>query len=246
MVSLARVNWTEEELLLVLAKYCEIPFGRIHSRNPEIIALAQNIGRTPSAIAMKMVNFASLDPTIEARGMPNVSKLDREIWEKFFTNIDHYLSHPSSRDKGFEEPPQESFLYDRDFGAEDAFGVAAARQGQQKFRKIVLASYEGRCAVSGLADTRLLVASHIAPWASVKDRRLDPRNGICLSALWDKAFDNGLVSLSDNFDLLFSESVSRETRQKIESMGSKFNPPSKFKPDTVLLAAHRERFGIAG
>lgn len=217
----------------------------MHSNNPEIIALAKTIDRTPSAVAMKMVNFASLDPTISAKGMSNVSKLDREVWDKFFANIDEYLSSTQSSDDGFGERPQEIFVPTDDFGADDILVVAIARQGQQKFRKMVLASYDNRCAISGLGDQRLLIASHIAPWAALKNRRLDPRNGICLNALWDRAFDRGLVSLTDNLELVFSEKLSSLTREKLESTGSQFQPPSKFGPDTELLAAHRKRFGFS-
>jgi hypothetical protein len=73
---------------------------------------------------------------------------------------------------------------------------------------------------------------------------MDPRNGICLNALWDKAFDRGLVSLTDNLQLIFSEKLSHLTREKLESTGNRFQPPSKFGPDTELLAAHRKRFGF--
>jgi hypothetical protein len=217
----------------------------MHSKNPEIAKLAERIDRTPSAVAMKMVNFASLDPTVSAKGMSNVSRLDREVWEKFFANIDGYLAVArSTQHDGFGEKPQEVFIPVDDFSADDILISATARQGQHTFRKMILASYENRCAISGLNDQRLLIASHIAPWASLKNRRMDPRNGICLNALWDKAFDRGLVSLTDNLELVFSDKLSNLTREKLESTGNHFNPPSKFGPDTELLAAHRKRFGF--
>ena len=55
-------GWTRDELLVAFNLYCKTPFGRLHQRNPEIIRLASALGRTPSALAMKLVNFASLDP----------------------------------------------------------------------------------------------------------------------------------------------------------------------------------------
>jgi hypothetical protein len=57
-------KWTPEQLKLAFFLYCQLPFGKLHSRNPEIVKLARIIGRTPSAVAMKLVNFASLDPAI--------------------------------------------------------------------------------------------------------------------------------------------------------------------------------------
>jgi len=240
---MARVNWMEGELLKLLIVYCELPFGRMHARNPAIVGLAQRLGRTPSAVALKMVNFASLDPTIQQKGMSNVSKLDREVWNKFLKNIDYYLSSESSIHGELQEP--QSVVTDLSYFGSDIAILTTARQGQQRFRKVILASYENRCAISGLADEQLLVASHIAPWAELENRRLDPRNGICLNALLDRAFDRGIISLSDSYEVLFSERVSDDTRTKLRSMGQKFSPPSKFLPDTDLLRAHRDKFGFA-
>jgi putative restriction endonuclease len=83
--------WTREELILAINLYCKIPFGKIHQRNSEIIHLASLINRTPGSVALKMVNFASLDPSLKARGIKgasNASKLDSEIWNEFFNAWD--------------------------------------------------------------------------------------------------------------------------------------------------------------
>ena len=61
-------NWSSEQLNLAFHFYCQTPFGKLHSRNPQIIELAELIGRTPNALAMKLVNFASLDPSITSTG----------------------------------------------------------------------------------------------------------------------------------------------------------------------------------
>ena len=65
---MATIRWTKEQLKLAFHLYCQLPFGKLHQRNPEIIKLANMIGRTPSAVAMKLVNFASLDPAITGTG----------------------------------------------------------------------------------------------------------------------------------------------------------------------------------
>lgn len=77
-------KWTEEELLDVLDLYANTEFGQIHSRNKHIVSLASKIERTPSAVALKMLNFASLDPRLEQKGMANASALDRKVWDQFF------------------------------------------------------------------------------------------------------------------------------------------------------------------
>lgn len=74
--------WTREELILAFNLYCKLPFGKMHKGNPEIIHLASLIGRTNSSVALKLGNLASLDPSLQARGIKgaqNTSKLDKEI-----------------------------------------------------------------------------------------------------------------------------------------------------------------------
>lgn len=83
--------WTREELILAFNLYCKLPFGRLHKGNPEIIDLANLIGRTPSSVAFKLVNFASFDPNLKARGIKgasNASKLDAKIWNEFYNDWD--------------------------------------------------------------------------------------------------------------------------------------------------------------
>jgi hypothetical protein len=65
-------RWTEDETKRVLALYDRIPFGQFHQLNPEVIAVADEIDRTPSSIAMKLCNFASLDPKIPV-SLPSTS-----------------------------------------------------------------------------------------------------------------------------------------------------------------------------
>lgn len=224
--------------------YCEIPFGKLHARNPEIIELAKRLNRTPSAVALKMVNFASLDPTLSQKGMANVSALDRKVWDEFFNNIDHYFSADSEPEERLSERPQEDFLSCGSYDAIDVLTSVKARRGQQRFRRVVLASYDRQCAISRISNEQLLVASHIAPWATHKNRRLDPRNGICLNALLDRAFDAGLIAFSDDCDVIYSSSLSGETIEQMMRMGTRFHVPAKFAPDVELLREHRRYFGF--
>lgn len=86
---MARDNWTRDELIVAFNLYCKIPFCKITSKNPEIINLANIIGRTPSAVALKLVNFARLDPELQKRniaGMSHGSKGDEKIWNEFQGN----------------------------------------------------------------------------------------------------------------------------------------------------------------
>src|SRR5882757_9062384 len=93
---MARVDWTREQQLKVLALYCQLPFGQMDHRTPAVIALAGRIGRSPGAVAYKLGNFASLDPYHKARGvkgMTGSSKADRAIWAEFYGRWEVLAAH---------------------------------------------------------------------------------------------------------------------------------------------------------
>jgi putative restriction endonuclease len=71
------------------------------------------------------------------------------------------------------------------------------RVNQQFFRAVVLAAYDGKGCVTGLAVPELLVASHIVSWAEDPKQRMNPRNGLCLNALHDRASDRRLMFDAD-------------------------------------------------
>ena len=81
-----RKRWSEEETVLALYLYFQLPFGKLHSGNPEIQQLAAALGRSNSSVAMKLCNFASLDPKITEsgrRGLAGASQLDRATYAEF-------------------------------------------------------------------------------------------------------------------------------------------------------------------
>ena len=78
--------WSREESIIAFNLYCRTPFGRIHKTNPEIIDIAKKLERTPSAVSMKMLNFARFDPQLQRRnisGLMHGSKQDKKIWDEF-------------------------------------------------------------------------------------------------------------------------------------------------------------------
>src|SRR5690606_4950830 len=153
-----------------------------------IILLAKLIDRTPSAIALKLVNFASPDPQLAARGikgMGNTSALDREIRDQFHAHWEGLaLESEHLRNTLIAEYGVEPIEIDQpdiaDFTGETRQVLREQRIKQSFFRKAVLSSYRGRCCMSGLSESRLLVASHIVPWSRDKANRLNPANGLSL------------------------------------------------------------------
>ena len=212
------------------------PFGKFHSGNPEIIELAQRLGRTPSSIALKLTNLAALDTSIPQKGMSNFSKLDREVWNDFFQQT--LLPSNAEPFPGFAEA-QAPFVYENKVG-EDRLGTTTIRTGQGFFRQTVLTAYRNKCAVTGISNTELLVASHIVPWAQVKSPRLDPTNGICLNAFYDKAFDRGLITFDTDFRLIASSKLTPHTREHVQKyVGQALVMPERFLPSQQHLDYHR-------
>ena len=250
-------NWTDEQLKLAFQLYCRTPFGKLHSRNPQIVELAELIGRTPSALAMKLSNFASLDPSITSTGragLRGASARDREIWNAFHADWEglavecaELLRSLVQSRQGLVEPEypvDDGFALD-DYSGETRRAIVQQRVKQDFFRQAVLSSYGGRCCISGVSDPRLLIASHIVPWREDKANRLNPRNGLCLSAIHDKAFDRHLFTLDADGQVMLSTALKqtrdtflREVFWPIE--GKPFKTPERFAPDPELMAQHRE------
>ena len=242
--------WTESELRLALALYCQMPFGKMHSRNPDVIRLSERIGRTPSSVAMKLVNFASLDPEIVRSGrsgLGNASALDKVIWNKFQRDWDGEIRSATdelddttgSQELGADETPVPAETTRR--------AEVEVRRNQQLFRKLVLSNYADVCCMSGLSDSRLLVASHIVPWKDGVANRLNPRNGLCLSALHDKAFDRGLITVLPDYTIRVSAQLvklrddSFAQTALVACHGRKIFLPEKFRPAPEFLDWHNRR-----
>lgn len=94
------------------------------------------------------------------------------------------------------------------------------RVGQQRFREGVLKLWGGKCAVSGVSDQRLLIASHIKSWRLSNDQeRLDPYNGLLLEAGLDRLFDTGLISFDETGLIKISAQLSDADRDAIGLSG---------------------------
>lgn len=91
------------------------------------------------------------------------------------------------------------------------------RIGQDIFRACLMEYWQSRCPLSGITDPALLRASHIIPWKVCESdaERLDVHNGLLLSALWDAAFDKGLVTFDDGGRPEFSPSLSEAARTSL-------------------------------
>ncbi len=263
-------RWLRDELIIAMNLYCKLPFGQLDHRTPIIIEVANKLGRTPSSLAMKLSNFASLDPILQDRGIQGLrgaSKADREIWQEFYTNWEELAIESEERFQELFENliPEESELPNqRKFnkpipiktprsqptGSTEATVTIKARIGQNFFRQTVLANYNSRCCITGNPIPELLVASHILPWGSYIEHRLNPHNGLCLARTQDTAFDKGLITFDEDYRLIISAYLESflpdETlyRNFVAYCGKKIHWPNKFPPEPDFIRRHREEVFI--
>lgn len=94
-------------------------------------------------------------------------------------------------------------IEDEDFEVGDAYSTSKTRGSAQKaFSQKVKSNYDWKCAVTGISTRDFLVAAHIVPWSQDKSIRLDPTNGICLSVLLDRAFEEGYILIDDDRNIV--------------------------------------------
>ena len=245
---MSHVRWSRDELKKVLSLYCQLPFGKMHSTNAAVIAVAEAIGRTPSAVALKLVNFASLDPELQERGvggMGNTSAADRSIWAEFYGRWEDLAT--ASEVAALQEDAEALIPS----GPTEVLREVHQRRGLAFFRSAVLAAHESTCCITGISSRGLLRASHIVPWAEDEALRLDPRNGLCLNALHDAAFDRGMIAMSDNAELIISpilrDTVPREVYLGMfeRYAGLPIRLPHRFRPLADMFSRHRNRVFVA-
>ena len=112
---------------------------------------------------------------------------------------------------------------------------------------MLLEIYNTRCCISGLEIPEVLRASHIIPWSEREDTRLDPANGLCLSATYDAAFDKHLITFDENYRLVLSPTLKDAYSSDafkthfLNFEGKKMTLPSIFIPDQGFLEKHREK-----
>ena len=246
--------WTRNELVLALNLYLKLPFGKLHSGTPEIIHLAEIIGRGPNAVAMRLNNFASVDPYHQQRGiggLPGGKKQVEPIWNEFINNRAELLFESEKILAEFEKLTIDAKFAEILSGTEYLKGEIKVREvktrvNQNVFRQIVLANYNRKCAISGIDILDLLVASHIIPWSQNEEERLNPENGICLSALYDRAYDKGLIGITEKYKIVLCSEVKNKENMKFYpcTFGNlnmiTLQLPQKYLPKKEFLRFHMD------
>lgn len=151
-------------------------------------------------------------------------------------------THP----RGSKLSKELSLLFEVNKEGHDTVTALKVRIGQSYFRKMVLANYGGKCCVTGMNIPQILRASHIVAWASDKRNRMNPENGLCLSATYDAAFDKHLISFDDDYRMVVSREIkdyytNDAVKEYFENFeGKQMMLPSYYLPSKKLLERHRE------
>lgn len=247
---MATNKWSEEETILAFYYYCCIPFGKIHTRNPEIVRIANIVGRTPGAVVFKMGNLAHFDPEQQKRnvsGFSNGSKLDELIVKSFLDDWEALAIRAQEIERHFVLLQNGSALVSDDYKTQETEKVQIVPQriDQQFFRHAVLSAYSNRCCITGLEHPELLIASHIKPWSvcDAKRERANPTNGLCLNALHSQAFERGLLTVLPDYHILVSSKLDGNDDGALwlkQCNGTQIHLPDKFIPQKAFLEYHND------
>ncbi|MBC08469.1 HNH endonuclease [Thalassospira sp.] len=263
---MAGKNWTDDQRYAALSLYFELEFGQFDQRNKKVIALSQVIGRSPSAVAFKLGNYANLDPTLDRKGFSNVSKADRELIERFHRSPERVVAEmaraiercklaasidinrvgASDHNIGMEEA---AAAFDVSGRKTTATAEVTVRRGQSFFRDAVLTGYKNRCCVCGLSLTKMLEAAHIIDHSASDQEihRLRPDNGLSLCRNHHRAFDCGCWTLDENYRVEIDHRMHSLVKhdQRVEEVltcfdGKDIFQPFRYLPSKEYIAWHRE------
>lgn len=204
-----RNSYTEEQEILIIDLYTRTPTSQVKDSNPDIIALcdffnAHGYKSVVSGIRNKMENLKSVDPvyTVEGRvGRTKIRKSFKDLWlselEIGFSDLDERVERAIEKIRsGTSSGNQQNTAWKH-------------RVGQAAYRERVLASFDNSCCISGICTPGLIQACHIKPFKvcekeGLDDQKMDVRNGLCMSLLHHKAFDEGLFTIDEEHRIFLS------------------------------------------
>lgn len=243
--------WTREDVIIAYALYCVIPFSKVNNSNQTIKDTAAIMERSPASLKMRICNLAALDPDFLATGragLSGVAKLDQEVFAEF-SNDWAGLSAAAEELLGLPIFDIAEPVYNGpDKRRKKTYAEISDKQARRFFRKSVIAAYEGRCCISGMTIPQMLIASHIKPYAvsDLQTERANPANGLLLNAFYDRAFDQGLMTVLPDLTIIISDQVKEvytdeRTREWLYAIeGTKIKRPARFAPKRDLLEYHNE------
>ena len=240
-------RWKRQELLAVFDLYFQLQSDEMRTQNPKVRRCAKAIGRTHASVRMKLCSIISLDPTMTDSGrvgLGNASRADKEMWLWLHGDWEAFAieSGKALRELGLDassEPPIQQ-------GVVRQVSVAA-RDGQSFFRRIVHRIYGGACCITGMRIPSMLDAAHIVPWSQDSAHRCNPRNGLLLTSLHHRAFDDGLLTIDSDFRVKVSPAVRDDGSPFAEAAMLQYDgkpihrPMPEYAPLQEFLERHRTK-----
>ena len=258
-------EWSHDDTAIALYRSLDLPFGKIRQTDPVIEKLAKILKRGSVGVAHKMRRMKKQLPEYDgAYGkIRKTVSMERAVLKEFLADSSGFKKNAEIllKQRSGELPEDSPLLptataHTPDFSNLDKLPPGKTgrrlveekfRINQDKFRKQVLSAYCNRCCITGINLPELLVASHILPWRDYPEYRTDPRNGLCLNSLHDRAFDRGLISVSSELIVAVSPKLQEVAAAKnasdkiqflVESDGKPITQPEKFAPAPEFLAHH--------
>lgn len=222
--------------MMAFALYIILEPRECDDKGLDVQRLASFLHRTPSSVALKIWNIAAYDVNRRARGrvgMQHGSKLDSQIWQWYAEVPDAFMEECLSLLQNALRQTDESdfspspiapdqyspletatklLLAEHIPEGEERETITLQRVNQSYFRNSLLQNYHGTCCVTGMRIPALLIASHIKPWrASTPTEKTAASNGLLLNAFHDRAFDQGLISIDDDYRLMVNHDKVRHS-----------------------------------
>lgn len=240
--------WSREDIIIAYALYCITPRSKLNRSNKLIQQIAEGFSHSVSSLVMRMQNFKYIDPAYTAptnKGLGHVAKIDKKIFEEFKHDWGA-LSVQAEQLTGLD-------LFDADplQGAKPLSTLTNVNKVSRErhfFRRSVMAAHEYTCCVSGITVPAMLVASHIKPdnKCRTNEERTDPANGLCLNSFYDKAYDQGIITIDPYYKIRVSVRVREQYPQEACERwlycleGKTITLPERFCPEPKYLEYHTD------
>ncbi|SUW84226.1 HNH endonuclease [Campylobacter hominis] len=232
--------------------YCIIPFASSSKTNPIVIDYANMIGRSPSALNMKIGNIGRLDPELKKKditGLTHGAKMEELVWNEFNSDREKLVYETEKIIEKLTNKSVENIYLqpeELNYSSQDKAKLVKTRINQNFFRSSVLSAYNNACAITRIKINEFLVASHIKPWVKDENNRLNPHNGIYLNSIYDRAFDRGLITIGRDYKIIIS-SILKDfyTNEFIDDVFKKYDGKeivisSKFELSPEFLEYHND------
>jgi len=237
--------WSREEFILALELYFRIPFGQINKNNPDIIKLADFIGRTPSYVGMRLSNYANCDPKLKAAGIKGLEGGQQQCqpyWDEF----------ANERGK-LKSAAIESRIHLVETSSRDGINTHITEWDNlvnemydYKFQNIISKNYHEHCAISGMKTPQFLVGCHIIPSCENEAESMKASNGILLNLLYARAYVEGLIGFDTDYKIHFSSELKKHKFEDGYHLFKRYEGEHLHlgdvvvKPDTAFLEWHMD------